>query len=183
MIVEQVNGRLKTKWRILDARMECHRRHVPATIAAVVTLHNIEMLLGVRARMETTYPRNRWWVHGPAADLGHTGSEVAGFTPPLRRNRTSAFLYASWRLGLTSASSSLPSSICADAERALAAVRPLRSEPPGLPWSEAATLRALGDARGREGPGVDTDGLAAGAFWGRAVVLTPGVVCITGGAD
>ncbi|CAI5935519.1 unnamed protein product [Closterium sp. NIES-64] len=37
MIVEQVNGRLKTKWRILDARMECHRRHVPATVAAVTS--------------------------------------------------------------------------------------------------------------------------------------------------
>ncbi|CAI5528850.1 unnamed protein product, partial [Closterium sp. Naga37s-1] len=99
MIVEQVNGRLKTKWRILDGRMECHRRHVPATIAAVVTLHNIEMVLGTRYRMEAQYPRNRWWLRGPAADLVHSGGEVPGFTPVQRRNRFCAFLYASWRLG------------------------------------------------------------------------------------
>ncbi|CAI5473387.1 unnamed protein product [Closterium sp. Yama58-4] len=99
MIVEQVNGRLKTKWRILDGRMECHRRHVPATIAAVVTLHNIELILGARYRMESAWPRNRWWLRGPAANLEHTGREVAGFTPVHRRNRFCAYLYASWRLG------------------------------------------------------------------------------------
>ncbi|CAI5463696.1 unnamed protein product [Closterium sp. Yama58-4] len=98
-IVEQVNGRLKTKWRILDGRMECHRRHVPATIAAVVTLHNIELILGTRYRMETPYPRNWWWLRGPTADLVHTGRGIEGFTAVHRRNRFCAYLYASWRLG------------------------------------------------------------------------------------
>ncbi|CAI7888712.1 unnamed protein product [Closterium sp. NIES-53] len=57
------------------------------------------MVLGTRYRMEAQYPRNRWWLRGPAADLVHSGGEVPGFMPVHRRNRFCAFLYASWRLG------------------------------------------------------------------------------------
>ncbi|CAI7934178.1 unnamed protein product [Closterium sp. NIES-54] len=134
--------------------MECHHRHVPPTVAIVVTLHNIEMILGACYRMPT-YPCNRWRLHGLAADLEHMGREVVGFTPPL------------------------------NAERALDIMRPLRNEPPEFPWSEAAALRARGDARRREGPGIDTDGLAAGGLTTRVGELTTscGIGCIAGGAD
>ncbi|CAI5950850.1 unnamed protein product [Closterium sp. NIES-64] len=51
MIVEQVNGRLKTKWRILDGRLECDVFRAPQVVSACIVLHNIDLILGFRHRL------------------------------------------------------------------------------------------------------------------------------------
>ncbi|CAI5983350.1 unnamed protein product [Closterium sp. NIES-65] len=75
MIVEQVNGRLKGKWHILDSRMECHSERVQQVVSACVALHNIELTIGSRDRLGTPPERYRWWLEGPAATLRLTGPE------------------------------------------------------------------------------------------------------------
>ncbi|CAI5472658.1 unnamed protein product [Closterium sp. Yama58-4] len=96
MIIEQVNGRLKGKWRILDCRMECHSERVPQVVSACVALHNIELTIGSRDRLGPPPERHRWWLEGPTANLKLTGPEVRRFTPRLRMRRWTAAIYASY---------------------------------------------------------------------------------------
>ncbi|CAI5460971.1 unnamed protein product [Closterium sp. Yama58-4] len=96
MVVEQVNGRSKGKWRILDARMECHSDRVPQVVSACVAMHNIELTIGSRDRLGPPNERDRWWLAGPASRLRLTGAEVRGFTPRLRMKRWTAAIYASY---------------------------------------------------------------------------------------
>ncbi|CAI5479437.1 unnamed protein product [Closterium sp. Yama58-4] len=99
MIVEQVNGRLKMRWRILDGRLECDIFRAPQYVSACIVLHNIDLLLGPRPRLIPPREHNTWWQHGPAAKLPHFSPRDEGFTPTRRRARMAACLYASWRLG------------------------------------------------------------------------------------
>ncbi|CAI7912749.1 unnamed protein product [Closterium sp. NIES-54] len=99
MIVEQVNGRLKTRWRMLDGRLECDIFRAPQYVSAYIVLHNIDLLLGPRPRLLPPRERNTWWQHGPAAEMPHFSPRDEGFTPTRRRARMAACLYASWRLG------------------------------------------------------------------------------------
>ncbi|CAI6000614.1 unnamed protein product [Closterium sp. NIES-65] len=99
MIVEQVNGRLKTKWRILDGRLECDVIRAPQVVSACIVLHNIDLILGFRHRLNEPRERNTWWLEGPVAEAPHFSSRDAGFTPTRRRSRLAAYFYASWRLG------------------------------------------------------------------------------------
>ncbi|CAI5483355.1 unnamed protein product [Closterium sp. Yama58-4] len=96
MVVEQVFGRLKGKWRVLDGRMESHIGRVVATVSAAVVIHNIELVLGERPRLGVPRERNLWWLAGPVAKRTAL--------PPLHarlhsESRLAGYFYASWRLG------------------------------------------------------------------------------------
>ncbi|CAI5463224.1 unnamed protein product [Closterium sp. Yama58-4] len=99
MIIEQVNGRLKSRWRMLDGRLECDIFCAPQYVSACIVLHNIDLLLGPRPRLLPPRERNTWWQEGPAAEMPHFLPREEGFTPARRRARMAACLYASWRLG------------------------------------------------------------------------------------
>ncbi|CAI6007820.1 unnamed protein product [Closterium sp. NIES-65] len=99
MIVEQVNERLKTKWRILDGRLECDVIRAPQVVSICIVLHNIDLILGFRHRLNEPRERYTWWLEGPVAEAPHFSPRDAGFTPTRRRSRLAAYFYASWRLG------------------------------------------------------------------------------------
>ncbi|CAI5480268.1 unnamed protein product [Closterium sp. Yama58-4] len=172
MVVEQVNGRLKTKWRLLDGRIECDIFRAPRYVAACVTLHNIDLVLGARPLMEEPRERNRWWQQGPAATAPHYSPEHEGFTLTRRSSRLAGYLYASWCLVLLKPPTiaGIPPSVPMASASAAAGRREWtprfpRSE---LPARAPAPLEfggdapaALGDAR-------------------RSVVLTDGAGCDIG---
>ncbi|CAI7793907.1 unnamed protein product [Closterium sp. NIES-53] len=81
MLVEQVNGRLKTRWRMLDGRLECDIFRAPQYVSACIVLHNIDLLLGPCPRLLPPRERNTWWQHGPATEMPHFSPRDEGFTP------------------------------------------------------------------------------------------------------
>ncbi|CAI7889132.1 unnamed protein product [Closterium sp. NIES-53] len=95
MIVEQVNGRLKTRWRMLDGRLECDIFRAPQYVSACIVLHNIDLLLGPRPCLLPPRERNTWWQHGPAAEMPHFSPRDEGCTPTRCRARMAVCLYAS----------------------------------------------------------------------------------------
>ncbi|CAI5960205.1 unnamed protein product [Closterium sp. NIES-64] len=99
MIVEQVNGMLNSRWRMLDGRLECDVFCAPQYVSACIVLHNIDLLMGPRPRLLPPRERNTWWQEGPTAEMPHFLPREEGFTPARRRARMAACLYASWRLG------------------------------------------------------------------------------------
>ncbi|CAI5479388.1 unnamed protein product [Closterium sp. Yama58-4] len=97
MIVEQINGRLKTRWRILDERLEYDVFRAPQVVSACIALHNIDLVLGFRPCLSEPRERNTWWLEGPVADAPHISPRDYGFTPT--RRRTLAWWRTSTPLG------------------------------------------------------------------------------------